>query len=101
MILTLRLLDSIPLPPDEEKSYHVFLQRMVNRVLVGRVRYGPINRNKQYIKRLQLEIKEYEKTGNAEHLYNAANYAFLESYSPSHPKFHLNATTDSATRKRV
>ncbi len=77
-----------------------FFQRMANRLLVGQLRYGePVARQK-YFERLKLEVKAYQKTGNAEHLINIANYSCLEEIAPCHPKFHFNSEVESVTRKK-
>ena len=81
-----------------------FLQWMVNRRVVGALRYegpgGPDRRN-QYMRRLSLELRKYRKSGNFEQLLNIANYAFLESSAPQHPHFHFDPESASATRGMI
>lgn len=49
--------------------------------------------------RMEKELAAYKKSGNLEHLYNLANYAFLESCEPEHPAHHYDDTVESATRR--
>lgn len=84
-----------------KKAFHEFAQKMANRLMQGFCRYGGPYAKQKYMTRLTLELKEYKKTGNAEHLINIANYAHLEMCTPEHKEFHFDNTVDSATRKRV
>lgn len=77
------------------------MQRQANRIDVGHLRYGVPERRKRYMTRLKLEVKAYIKTGNIEHLFNAANYCALESMTPEHKNFHENIYVDSVTRGKV
>lgn len=74
---------------------------MSKRIIQGHTRYGAPVVTKKYMKRLELELQAYKKSGNMEHLYNAANYCFLESYAPQNPKFMFAADIDSVTRGKV
>jgi hypothetical protein len=74
---------------------------MINRLAFGHYRYGEPKKSKKYFTRLKLELKEYDKTGNGEHLLNIANYCALEYIEPEHSKFHHNAFVDSVTRGKV
>jgi hypothetical protein len=74
---------------------------MANRILQGFCRYGNPHKDKKYLTRLSLELKAYKKTGNAEHLFNIANYASLEYYAPENKKFHFNEFASSATRGKI
>lgn len=76
-----------------------YAQKMVNRLLLGGLQYGPAQRRKRYAERAQVELDAYKKTGNMEHLINMSNYGFLESCAPSHPNAHFDDTVDSVTRK--
>lgn len=78
-----------------------FLNMMSKRIAQGHARYGPPKADKMYIKRLKMELKEYTKTGNLEHLVNCSNYCWLESVAPSNPRFHHDSTVDSVTRGKV
>lgn len=74
---------------------------MANRILQGHARYGLPDKKAKYLTRLGLELAAYKKTGNAEHLFNVANYAVLEAEAPEHPKFHFDPLAISATRGRM
>lgn len=91
---------SSKLAVDRKEQFKDFAQRMINRLIQGQARYGSPKREQQYYKRLELEIKAYKKNGNAEHLYNIANYCVLESMTPAHPKFHFDSSVDSVTRSK-
>jgi hypothetical protein len=75
-----------------------FLQHLANRIMQGHCRYGSPNKAKRYMRRLELELKEYKITGNNEHLLNVAVYCWLESMAPENKRFHFDASVDSATR---
>jgi|SRR5580658_213976 hypothetical protein len=78
-----------------------FVAQCRARLHVGQYRYGSPDRSAQYHRRLLLEVKAYNKTGNAEHLYNIANYCLLESIAPGHPKHHINPLVESVTRGKL
>lgn len=82
-------------------DFKMFYQSMTNRKCVGHLRYGPPQKRQQYIKRLELELKSYKRTGNFEALINIANYAFLESQAPSNKKFHFDPAAASNTRDKM
>jgi len=84
-----------------EEGFRGFVNKMSKRIAQGHARYGHPNKDKKYMTRLVLEVNAYKKTGNLEHLINAANYCFLEHLEPENKRFHFDATVDSATRKRV
>jgi methyltransferase-like protein len=84
-----------------EKSFQEFVQKMANRILQGYCRYGNPKVENKHLTRMKLELKEYVKTGNAEHLFNIANYAHLEFFMPEHKRFHYDPYAKSATRERV
>jgi hypothetical protein len=84
-----------------KEHFQRFLNRMSMRIAQGAARYGPPKQSQQFMRRLALELQAYKKTGNAEHLYNIANYAWLESLCPQNPRFHYDATVDSVTRGKV
>lgn len=75
-----------------------FIQRMANRIAVGEIRYGKPDAKKKYLTRLKLELKEYNRTGNGEHLFNIANYCYLESVAPEHKNYHEQTNIESVTR---
>ncbi len=76
-----------------------FIQGMANRLLQGHARYGLPKKESGYLAKLTLELKSYKKSGNAEHLFNIANYCQLEFQCPQNPKFHFDPYAKSATRK--
>lgn len=90
--------DSIPLNP---KSFPEFCQRIANRLMAGRCRYGSPDKRKKYLTRMALELRAYRRNGNAEHLLNIANYCLLEQSAPENPKFHFDNAVESATRRKV
>lgn len=83
-----------------DRKFKDFVQKMANRLLQGHPRYGAPHASQLYFNRLKLESEAYEKSGNAEHLYNIANYAVLESIAPQHSKHHLDNGVGSVTRLR-
>lgn len=85
----------------DKTSFQKFLTRMSMRVAQGHARYGAPDQKKLYLKRIKLEVLAYTKTGNSEHLFNIANYCWLESEKPQNPKFHLDTSVGSATRGKV
>ena len=97
-ILQLEVPDTIELKNHKKQIFKMFAQTMLNRLFVGEFRYGPAARRQYYFTRLKKEIVAYEKTGNAEHLLNVANYCVLEWITPEHSKHHFNPTVDSVTR---
>lgn len=78
-----------------------YLQAMVNRILVGELRYGPPNRRKKYMRRMFLELRAYRNSGNFEHLLNLCNYAYLESVAPENRKLYFDPAAASATRDEL
>jgi len=82
------------------ESFRHFAQMMVNRVIVGDLRYGKPVAEKRYLTRLKAELKRYGKTGNQEHLVNIANYCWLEKNWPEHKKAHHDDKVGSVTRGR-
>jgi hypothetical protein len=68
-----------------------FLQKMVNRLLVGHYRYGENGSRQDYLRRARQALTDYANTGNVEFLIDAANYAMLEAHYPLHYNVHLKA----------
>jgi hypothetical protein len=83
------------------QAFADFTQKQVNRLLQGFCRYGGPDKRRRYLTRMEHELAAYKSTGNAEHLYNLANYCSLECYAPQHPRFHFDNTVGSATRGKV
>ncbi len=79
----------------------MFAQGMLDRMLVGEIRYGSANKRQKYMSRLHKEVKAYLSTGNAEQLFNIANYCILEWMAPEHPKHHFDPTVKSVTRRET
>jgi hypothetical protein len=92
---------SLTVSREKVQWFKAFVQSQWNRMEVGDLRYGPANKKQKYLTRLKKEIKTYEKTGNAEMLFNAANYCILEFMTPEHPNHHFNNTVKSVTRKET
>lgn len=102
MDIVLKVPDSLPLCNDKSAvEFRYFLQAVANRRCVGAYRYegcdGP-DRRKRYMTRLSKELRAYRKSGNVEHLFNIAVYAFLESAAPENRKAHWDAAVESVTR---
>jgi len=70
MFLDIFLPDSIKFEKKVTIAFKDFLQKMANRRAVGACRYGDMSKAGKYFSRLEIEVKAYKKTGNAEHLYN-------------------------------
>lgn len=81
-----------------ERAFNEFLDGMAKRLIQGYCQYGAPDRDQKYLKRMQMEVMAYLRTGNAEHLFNIANYAHLEMYAPQHKRFHFDNHVDSVTR---
>ena len=90
--------EKFKIPTAMRDHYNLFMNAMSKRILQGHARYGLPDAEKKYATRMQKEVLAYLYTGNAEHLYNIANYAWLESLRPQHKKFHFDATVNSVTR---
>lgn len=84
------------------RAFHKFVQQMANRMMVGSFVYdrGRPDRAKQYMSRIEAELRAYKRTGNHEHLINISNYSVLESLSPENPLYHHDAEARSAVAKR-
>lgn len=87
----------------EAVKYHIpafsdFIQSMANRIGFGSVRYDPPSSDQQYMHLIQKEFRAYKRTGNCEHLYNIANYCYLETVAPGNKKFHFKADVKSIRR---
>jgi hypothetical protein len=92
--------------PRDVKPFAQFFQKQLNRLVVGYFRYeakgAPASSEKpKFAKRARMELSAYAKTGNTEHLINAANYCSLEYGRPSHARAHFDANVESATRGKV
>lgn len=85
----------------KRRRFAGFMQRMADRLVQGNCRYGKATAGQLYLTRLDLEVKAYVKTGNREHLYNVANYCFLESICPQHPATCYDPEVGSVTRQNI
>jgi hypothetical protein len=75
-----------------------FLDYMFNRLIMGRLRYGPKKPGTpayNYAKSIKEKAELYKATGNTEFLVDIANYCMLEFRHGSHPNKHFSATDDA------
>ena len=76
-----------------------FEQLMRNRLIMGAYRYGMLGvKTKQQfdrVKSAKARLDLYAKTGNTEHLIDAANMCLLEFVEGVHPLKHFAATDDA------
>ena len=91
--------DEIELDKSKISVFRMFTQSMLNRLTVGELRYGAANRKQKYMTRMLKEMSAYVKNGNAEHLFNIANYCVLEWIAPEHSRHRLDTTVESVTRE--
>ena len=75
-----------------------FEKLMRNRLLVGRFRYGKIDRthstNYDRIGSALKRLHTYRETGNLEYLVDAANLCLMEYEHSDHPNKHFDAADD-------
>lgn len=90
--------EKLRIPKRVKDGYKEFVEGMSKRLAQGHARYGVPDKRKMYMTRLEIEVREYRRTGNCEHLYNAGNYALLESLEPENKKFHYRPEVGSVTR---
>ena len=90
---------SIQVSREKQQWFKAFIQGQWNRLEVGELRYGPGNKKQKYLTRMRKELNHYIKTGNAEQLFNIANYCLLEFMFPEHKKHFFNPEEKSVTRK--
>jgi len=100
-VLELRIPGTLPIPMQDLADLRLFMQAMLNRAGVGNLRYGAPASRKKYMRRLALELAAYRKTGNGEHLFNIAVYAWLETVAPQHKHQHFNMAAESVTRGKL
>jgi len=75
-----------------------FLGYMFNRLLMGRLRYGPKDGSGpayNYAKSIADKVRLYMETGNTECLVDIGNYCMLEFRFGAHPNRHFSSTDDS------
>lgn len=97
MKITLQIPDSMNIDVHVEE-YRGYLQAMLNRMLVGEMRYGVPKKEKRYMRRLAMELRAYRQQGNFEQLINISNYAYLESMAPENRKLYFDPAAASVTR---
>lgn len=71
-----------------------FTEMMDNRIVMGRLRYGPMQSEKPLfydLKKARERLAQYELTGNTELLVDAANYCRCEFKRGRHPQKHFHA----------
>lgn len=77
-----------------------FMAFMINRITVGRYRYGrkdaPVRKRFKYLDSIQQRLKKYRQSGNLEHLVDIANLCMLEFECGEHPNRHFKAIDDGA-----
>jgi hypothetical protein len=82
-----------------------FERLMRNRLLVGRFRYGLMQRtdalNYDRIGSALIRLRAYQECGNLEHLVDAANLMLLEFEHGSHQERHFMASDDGEHVERV
>jgi hypothetical protein len=104
MLIELRIPESLVdgLDAYTTRNFAGFLQAVLNRRVVGGLRYGDRpQRRQKYLTRLKKELRAYAANGNFEQLLNIAVYCFLESETPENKKFHFDATVESVTREET
>lgn len=85
--------------PDMTKEYSEEFDRLrKNRVETSYYKYGSARDNfglgiVKAIPSLELCLKKYKETGNADYLCDLCNYAMFEYMFPQHPKAHFRATS--------
>lgn len=81
------------------------LQLMKNRMIMGGYRYGPTKFQKRQefdnITDIRRRLDLYEKTGNMEHLVDAANITIIECLKKNHPNFHFSSIDDGEHAERI
>ena len=84
---------------------HAFERLMRNRLLVGRYRYGRMDREHDTdydrVTSILRRLHEYQQHGNMEHLVDIANLCMMEFEHTAHDKAHFDASDDADhVRKR-
>lgn len=90
--------DTVPDNLAETEWSDEFESRMRARLMQGAFRYGPIGSKKPKFDRIGSASKrmaEYVRTGNAEHLVDAANMLLLEYVAADHPMYHFQSLDDA------
>ena len=86
-------------PTDDFKLFEFLknFQLMANRMAVSHHKYGILEAkypdSAHAIDSAMQRIELYKKTGNTEHVIDAANFLMIEHLFPSHKKAHFRATS--------
>lgn len=74
----------------EVEFLRAFSNLMMNRLIVGCLRYGPIGKGPRIdrTKGLMKRANQYKKTGNLEFLVDIANICLIEFHEKTHPLAH-------------
>lgn len=82
---------------------HRFFDLMRNRLLMGRLRYGPMKSKSTHnlVKAMKDKITLYEKTGNDELMVDVGNYAMLQFSRGTHPTKHFSALDDVSHAQKL
>lgn len=82
-----------------------FLDGMRARMAVSFYKYGPVADGYpgkvNALESLQLRLKKYAETGNAEFLMDAANFAMIEFMHPAHPAPFFQGTDSDQSPGRI
>lgn len=69
-----------------------------NRMIMGRFRYGNMKGQKagayDNVESMIRRLREYQRTGNLEHLVDVRNICMIEFTNPGHPDAHFTASDD-------
>lgn len=75
-----------------------FEEHMRARLVMGRFRYGRMDRatqtNYNRVASCQARLKAYQATGNLEHLVDVANLCMMEFLHSDHPEKHFESADD-------
>ncbi len=78
-----------------------FVRKMQNRMVFSHYKYGWVKDTypelADAIACLEQRLALYKKTGNAEHLVDAANFAMIESMYPRHVNAHFEASDSDSS----
>ena len=81
---------------DREIWSKKFIVLMRNRLLMGRLRYGPRKEKSSYdlVGAIESKLKLYKETGNDELMVDIGNYSMLQFKHGTHPNKHFSALDD-------
>ena len=93
----------IPTILEKQMSWD-FLNLMANRMVIGYFRYGDLRKRKTEYDAIGSAIerlKEYQKSGNQEHLPDVANLCMVEFIRPQHKHVHFESIDDGIHAKEA